>query len=127
MSSKLPKNEFTDYLLEQYQSIQDLCSVSLPVSTYTSTLFILPTTSTSVVPSTAVPSAPATTDTCDGQLVKADDHYPPLPCLYLSDIYNVSSGTLKHITGSNGGCSFEGAICLPKPCEIDIIYGSDTW
>ncbi|KAG2420417.1 hypothetical protein HFD88_005218 [Aspergillus terreus] len=125
MSSKLPKSEFTDYLLEQYQSIQDLCSVSLPVSTYSSNLFILPTTSTSTVPSTTVPTAPATADNCDGQLVKADDHDPPLPCLRLADIYNVSSGTLEHITGSRL-CSFEGAICLPKPCEIDIVYGSNT-
>ncbi|KAK1146011.1 hypothetical protein N8T08_003659 [Aspergillus melleus] len=124
MSSKLPKDEFTDYLLEQYESIQKFCSVSLPVSTYSSTLFIRPTIPTSTVLATAVPSTPATTNTCDGQLVVADDDNR-LPCLRMSDTYNVSTGTLEYITGSYS-CSFEGAICLPKPCELDIVYGSNT-
>lgn len=125
MSSKLPKDKFTDYLIEQYKSIQEFCSVSLPVSTYSSTLFIQPTIPTSTVPPTIVPSTPATANTCDGQLVEADND-TPLPCLQLSDTYNVSTGTLEQVTRSNI-CSFKGAICLPKPCELDIIYGSNTW
>ncbi|PLB44169.1 hypothetical protein P170DRAFT_416613 [Aspergillus steynii IBT 23096] len=124
MSSRLPKDEFTDYLLEQYESIQEFCSVSLPVSTYSSTLFIRPTIPTSTVPATTVPSTPATTDTCDGQFVEADDD-KRLPCLRMSDTYNVSTGTLEYITGSYS-CYFEGVICLPKPCELDIVYGSNT-
>ena len=124
MSSNLPKDEFTDYLLNQYESIQNFCSVSLPFSTYSSELFIRRTMATSTTPSTTVPTAPATTDTCNGQFVKATDDR--LPCLQMSDAYNVSSGTLEHITGSSS-CSFEGAICLPKPCELEIIYGHNTW
>ncbi|KAL2830491.1 hypothetical protein BDW59DRAFT_177835 [Aspergillus cavernicola] len=123
MSSSLPKDEFTDYLLNQYESIQSFCSVSLPVSTYSSELYIRPTVATSTTPSTTVSTAPATTDTCDGQFVKATDDR--LPCLQMSDAYNVSSGTLEHITGSSS-CSFEGAICLPKPCELEITYGHNT-
>ncbi|KAL2821417.1 hypothetical protein BDW59DRAFT_150071 [Aspergillus cavernicola] len=122
MSSKLPKDEFTDYLLEQYESITEFCSISLPVSTYSSTLFTQATSVTQTTPSTTVPSAPATTDSCYGQLVEPDDS---LPCIRMSDAYNVSTGTLVHITGSPM-CSFESAICLPMPCEIDIIYRNPT-
>ncbi|KAL4902739.1 hypothetical protein BDW74DRAFT_169329 [Aspergillus multicolor] len=111
MSSKLPKDEFTDYLLEQYESIQNFCSVSLPVSTYSFELFTRPTVATSTRPSTT------------GQFVKATDDR--LPCLRMADAYNVSSATLEHITGSTS-CSFEGAICLPKPCELEVIYGHST-
>lgn len=125
MSSRLPKDEFTDYLVEQYESIQEFCSISLPVSTYSSTLFIQPTIPTSTVPPTTSPGTPATADTCDGQLVEADNDNP-LPCLQMSDIFNISTGTLEHITGSYS-CSFKGTICLPKPCELDIVYGSNTW
>ncbi|KAF9891873.1 hypothetical protein FE257_003358 [Aspergillus nanangensis] len=80
------------------------------------------------MPSTTVRSAPATTDTCDGQLVEADDHDPPLStCFDWSDFYNVSSGTLEHVTGSDiWSCFIKGAICLPKPCEIDIVSGDNT-
>ncbi|KAL6230225.1 hypothetical protein BDW75DRAFT_234554 [Aspergillus navahoensis] len=114
--------EFTDYLLNQYESIQNFCSVSLPVLTYSSELFIRPTVATSTTPSTTVPTAPATTDTCDGQFVKATEDR--LPCLQMSDAYN-GSGTLEHITGSSS-CTFEVAICLPKPCELETIYGHNT-
>ncbi|KAL4941851.1 hypothetical protein BDV06DRAFT_212346 [Aspergillus oleicola] len=106
MSSKLPRDEFTEYLLEH------------------STLFSRPTATTSTTPSSStVPGAPATTDTCHGQLVEPSND--PLPCIRMSDAYNVSTGTLKYITGSDSG-SFESAICLPLPCELDIIYGSQT-
>jgi hypothetical protein len=75
MSSKLPKDDFTDYLLEQYKTIQGFCSVSLPVSTYSSTLFIRPTIATSTVPPTTVSSTSVTADTCDGQFVELGDDY----------------------------------------------------
>jgi hypothetical protein len=125
MSSKLPKDDFTDYLLEQYETIQEFCSVSLPVSTYSSTLFIWPTIATSTVPPTTVSSTSVTADTCDGQFVEPGDDYR-FRCLLMSDTYNVSTGTLEHLAGS-WSCSFEGAVCLPKPCELDIVYGHNTW
>jgi hypothetical protein len=125
MSSKLPKDEFTDYLLEQYETIQEFCSVSLPVSTYSSALFIPPTIATSTVPPTTVPSTLVTPDTCDGQFVESGDDYSGR-CLLMSDTYNVSTGMLEYLSGS-WSCSFEGAVCLPKPCELDIVYGHNTW
>ncbi|KAL4801183.1 hypothetical protein BDV18DRAFT_149844 [Aspergillus unguis] len=121
MATSLPKDEFTDYLLEQYESIQELCSVSLPVSTYTSTLFIQATPAPSTTTATSVPTS---TSACQGQLVDPDqDAYRP--CIMMADAYNVSTGTLKYITGSSS-CSFDSPICLPKPCEIDVFYDNPT-
>lgn len=125
MSSKLPQDEFAEYLLEQYGLLTDYCSVKLPVSTYSSTLFTRPTRTASTPSSTDASSTPSATGTCHGQLVEFDED-DLLPCLFMSDAYNVSTGTLEHVTGSDI-CEFEDQICLPPPCELDILYGRNTW
>ncbi|KAL5041073.1 hypothetical protein BDW71DRAFT_201664 [Aspergillus fruticulosus] len=124
MSSKLPKGEFTEYLLEQYELLTDYCSVTSPVSTYSSTLFTRPTGKASTSTSTSASSTPSATGICHGQLVEPDE-VNSLPCLYMSDAYNVSTGTLEHVTGSEI-CDFQGPICLPLPCELDTLYGRNT-
>ncbi|KAL4936505.1 hypothetical protein BDV06DRAFT_216622 [Aspergillus oleicola] len=121
MSSKLPKGESAEYLLEQYELLTNYCSVNLPVSTYSSTLFTRPTNTASTSSAASTPSA---TGTCHGQLVEPDEDNS-LPCLFMSDAYNVSTGTLEHVTGSEL-CDFEDPICLPLPCELDILYGRNT-
>ncbi|KAB8260731.1 hypothetical protein BDV32DRAFT_158653 [Aspergillus pseudonomiae] len=53
MSALLPSGEHTDYLLEQYSTIQEYCSTKLPVTTYETTLFA--STRTMPVTSTGTP------------------------------------------------------------------------
>ncbi|KAL4879022.1 hypothetical protein BJY04DRAFT_220618 [Aspergillus karnatakaensis] len=121
MSAFLPIGEYSGYLLEQYQSIQDFCSVSLQASTYTSTLVI----PSHIVTATATPTPnpPPTTATCQGQIVDTEDQ--ALGCLGLADAYNVSSGALVAITGSRS-CYFNSSICVPLPCQIDHFFGHRT-
>ncbi|KAL2860034.1 hypothetical protein BJX68DRAFT_275493 [Aspergillus pseudodeflectus] len=122
MSYSLPQSEHSDYLLEQYDSIQQFCSISMPVSTYTSTLLLQPS-ATTTVPSTSTTTNQSPTGTCLGQFVEQTD--PELTCFELADTYNVSTGAIVHITGE-ADCYFETSICLPLPCDIAQFDGNPT-
>ncbi|KAL4863623.1 hypothetical protein BDV12DRAFT_177236 [Aspergillus spectabilis] len=72
MSSSLPKSEYSDYLMEQYEAIQSFCSMTLPVSTYSSTL-VIPTSIETTAP-TPTASPPVSPDTCEGQVIQPAEH-----------------------------------------------------
>ncbi|CEL06914.1 hypothetical protein ASPCAL10082 [Aspergillus calidoustus] len=93
----------------------------MPVSTYTSTLLLQPS-ATTTLPSTSTTNQ-SPTSTCLGQFVEQTD--PELTCFELADTYNVSTGTIVHITGEVD-CYFETSICLPLPCDIDRFDGNPT-
>ncbi|GIJ83220.1 hypothetical protein Asppvi_001740 [Aspergillus pseudoviridinutans] len=115
-------SEHTDYLLAQYESMQRNCSVTLPVSTYTSTLKVSPSTVTQSQFSTTSTTIPATATSCLGQLIEPED---AVTCLGLSDAYNVSTGAAIRAT-QDDFCQFDTPICLPPPCEIDIVIGNPS-
>ncbi|KAJ5631936.1 carbohydrate-binding module family 18 protein [Penicillium longicatenatum] len=123
MSPLLPNGEQTDYLLKQYEAIQSNCSTSFPVTTYGTTLSVATATAT-VSKSTALvtsstSSASATSTSCLGQLIQPFDEYRS--CFNISDTYNVSTGAIVAATGDQG-CEFHSPICLPFPCEIDVVW-----
>ncbi|RAH80511.1 carbohydrate-binding module family 18 protein [Aspergillus japonicus CBS 114.51] len=124
MSPNLPSGEFGQYLLSQYDNIQQNCSVSLPVTTYSTRLLA---TATKTITGTGVGAAAtataATSSSCLGQLVQPRKLFY---CPDLTDTYNVSTGTAYHITGDNSGCQFTEPICLPLPCELDTVYLNPT-
>lgn len=128
MSPLLPNGEQTDYLLKQYDAIQSNCSTSLPVTTYGTTLSVATATAT-VSKSTALvtsstSSASATSTSCLGQLIQPFDKYRS--CFNISDTYNVSTGAIIAATGDQG-CEFHSPICLPFPCEIDVVWDHPSW
>lgn len=128
MSPLLPNGEHTDYLLKQYDAIQSNCSTSLPVATYGTTLSVVSATatvaqSTGIATTSTTSVSPAST-TCLGQLVEPFN--TSRSCFNISDTYNVSTGTIIAATG-NFGCHFDSPICLPLPCEIDVVWDSPSW
>ncbi|KAL4861681.1 hypothetical protein BDV12DRAFT_203762 [Aspergillus spectabilis] len=60
---------------------------------------------------------------CAGQLLEPSEDL--LSCFAWAAAYNVSSGTLEHITGSLS-CLFDTPICVPLACEIDYFFGYFT-
>ena len=120
MSALLPSGEYTNYLLDQYSRIQEYCSTKLPVTTYETTLFA--STRTTSVSATVTP-VPSPTS-CSGQLIQPPDSW--MSCRDISDMYNVSTGTVVDAT-QNQDCRFDSPLCLPKPCEIDTVWGKTTW
>ncbi|RAK98437.1 carbohydrate-binding module family 18 protein [Aspergillus ibericus CBS 121593] len=124
MSPSLPSGDFGQYLVSQYENIQQNCSTTLPVSTYTSQL-LAQATKTKVVTATgeSTTTAAATATSCLGQLVQPRKLFY---CNDLTDTYNVSTGIAYHVTGDKSGCQFSEAICLPLPCELDTVYHNPT-
>ncbi|KAF5855296.1 hypothetical protein ETB97_009476 [Aspergillus alliaceus] len=119
MSALLPSGEHTDYLLNQYSAIQEYCSTKLPVTTYKTTLFA----STRTMPVTATGTPVPSPTSCPGQLIEPSDSW--MSCRDISDKYNVSTGTVIDAT-QDQECRFDFPLCLPKPCDIDTIWGKTT-
>lgn len=129
LSPFLPNSTFTSYLLDSYKLIQQNCFTSLPVTTSSSTLFVSLSTATATSTSglntvSTTSGAPATT-TCAGQLIQ-----PPSSgiafCQNLADQYNVTTGDVMEATGDLM-CGFTSPICLPLPCNGEVIYDGQSW
>lgn len=85
----LAPTNFTDYLIEQFDSVQNNCSTTLPYTTSSSTLYrgpqtIAPVTSAISVTTTTT-YVPLPTSTCLGQLVQPISNW--LTCNSLCDTY----------------------------------------
>ncbi|KAJ5376488.1 carbohydrate-binding module family 18 protein [Penicillium cosmopolitanum] len=119
MSPLLPSSESTQYLLQQYESIQKNCSTTLPVTTYGTTLSVASATASSSPVATGTTTGSLASSTCLGQLVEPfEDGYRS--CFNISDTYNVSTGAIVAATG-DALCDFHNSICLPLSCELDTL------
>jgi hypothetical protein len=120
LSPFLTSGNWTKFRIDQFDSLQNNCSTSMPYTTSKQTLFvgeatIKPTPTTSGAITTGV----AATVTCTGRVIRPS--VTPQYCNKLVDMYKVSSGDLKIIT-KDEGCEFKGAICIPLPCVSLMIH-----
>jgi hypothetical protein len=116
-SPLLISSPFNDYLVEQFQDIGQVCSTSIPLKTATRTYYSGITT-----PTTTVTTAPPATTTCGGQLLQPAG----LNCREIAGQYGVPEGVVTIASGSHS-CIFDQPICLPRPCELDVVHFGDTW
>lgn len=121
LSPHLVVSDFTDYLIEQFEDLQGNCSTTMPYTTSAATLFLTvgATATTSGVAATTSGSIAAST-TCSGQVIPVSS--PPLGCNSLSDMYNVTTGDLRTAT-ADGECLITVPICVPLPCDVEVIWG----
>jgi hypothetical protein len=118
ISPFLTPGNWTQFRIDQFDSLQKNCSTSMPYTTSEATLFV------SVAGTTPTPTigggttGVGATATCTGRVVRPSE--TPLFCNNLADRYNISTGELKIITKSSG-CQFAGAICIPLPCNTQVI------
>jgi len=118
----------TTYMLEQYQAIQKNCSMNLPLTTSSSTLFVsLAYTSVSgevTASPTTSGSTPAAT-TCVGQMIDPPQTGEFVDCLKLAEDYKVPLGDIYKATG-DPMCQFNTTICLPRSCEGEVIWDGQS-
>ncbi|KAJ6018171.1 hypothetical protein N7451_001550 [Penicillium sp. IBT 35674x] len=124
----LTASNFTDYLIEQFDSVQENCSTTLSYTTSSSTLYIgaqttIATATATTTGNTATTSTSAATATCIGQLIQPISDW--LSCNVLSDTYNVSTGDARLAT-SDYDCYFDAPVCLPLPCTITTTWGAPS-
>jgi LysM repeat protein len=119
----LPDSDATDWLVEQYQDIQDICQISMPATV----IRALPDYA-SAPNSTYLPPGTDPADTsdntgssnCTGQLIPSSSS----GCDALSQKYSVSTGDLQAATGTDD-CSSTGSFCVPNVCTLQQI-GDNT-
>lgn len=112
----LADSDHSDYLIDQLQDIEDVCSTQLPEITIRN----LPPYQVASVTATRTTSAPATTSTCAGQTVSSGSG-----CDSLSTTYGVSTGDLQAMTGDTN-CLIKTAVCLPAACTLQKVASGQT-
>jgi hypothetical protein len=114
----LADSDHSDYLIDQLQDIQDVCSTQLPEVTIRNLPPYAPAPITTQA--TATTSAPPTSSTCAGQTVSSGSS-----CNSLSTTYGVATGDLQTLTG-NVTCQITTAVCLPAACILQLVTSSQT-
>lgn len=121
----MPASDSTDFLVDQFSSLQSSCSTQMPYSTPSRTSPIQTITSTTDEAgqsSTAFPG-PIDIDSCTGRVINATSEVWK-SCDMLSAEYNVSTTALREATGDRY-CFFASSICLPDPCPVEKIFRSN--
>ncbi|KAK4555183.1 hypothetical protein LTR86_007479 [Recurvomyces mirabilis] len=120
----LPDSDYSDYLVDQFQDIQDVCNV-----TVSDTLlrisppgYALGATPNYTLPgSTPSGSSPASS-ACLGQTLSSGSG----ACDTLSTTYGVTTGDLQQITNSTT-CTFSGSVCVPNKCALTQTGTNASW
>lgn len=125
-SAFLPDTDHSDYLIEQYQDIQDVCQILMPESV----IRALPNYAVAPVVPYLPPgtdpannsSAPGTSsDVCTGQVLSPGS----TGCDSLSQQYGVTTGTLRAATKSDA-CVVTNSTCVPSACTLKTVSNGDS-
>jgi len=122
----LPDTDYSDYLIDQYQDIQDVCNVRMP-DTLVRTLpeYVLAPSPTYLLPGTDPAdnsTASSGNGTCAGQTLESSGG----SCNALSQQYGVRTGDLQAAAGTDD-CSFTGSLCVPSACNLGQIIANVSW
>ncbi|KAI2464655.1 hypothetical protein F4781DRAFT_436189 [Annulohypoxylon bovei var. microspora] len=122
----LPDTDYSDYLIEQYQDIQDVCQISMPETI----IRVLPNydaapNATFLPPGTDPAnnsSAPnADSGNCTSQVLSPGSS----GCDSLSQKYGVTTGDLQAATNSDD-CTISNTTCVPSACTLKQVNDGDT-
>lgn len=128
-SAFLPDTDHSDYLIEQYQDIQDVCQIAMPESV----IRALPNYADAPpVPYLAPGTDPAENQTapdpdagiCTGQTLSPGSG-SGAGCDSLSKQYGVTTGALRTATGSDS-CLVSNATCVPIACTLRTVNAGDS-
>ena len=135
-SAYLPYADYSDYLVEQYQDIQDVCTTAMPELTTRGPFYYgVAPTSTDSTNTTAATNTATTTNTtasaiCLGQTIDTGSTVTTtnatVACNQLSLEFSVSTGDLLSATGSDD-CYAPDPVCLPAPCSLLQVPAGATW
>lgn len=116
----LPDSDHSDYLVSQFQDIQDVCNITMMP-----TLLRIspPGYEVGTPPNYTLPSNSSDKNsTCMGQTLSSSGP----SCDQLSQQYGVATGDLQAATGTDD-CTFYGTVCVPNNCTLTQISGNTTW
>jgi hypothetical protein len=125
-SAFLPDTEHSDYLLEQFQDIQDVCQLIMPETVVRAIPNYAAAPNITYLPPGTDPannsSAPsASPSNCTGQLLSPASS----GCDSLSQRYGVTTGDLQTATGSDD-CTISNTTCVPQACTVKQVNDGDS-
>ncbi|KAG7001882.1 hypothetical protein G7Y79_00030g064150 [Physcia stellaris] len=134
-SAYLPDQDYSDYLVEQYLDVRDVCTAtSLPeLTTRGAFNYAAAPTSENATSATAAAtttiSSGSPSASCLGQIVdtglKVTTANATEACKQLSVLYGVSTGDLQQITGGDD-CYSPDPVCLPAACSLQAVPAGAT-
>lgn len=121
----LPDSDHSDYMIEQYQDILDVCSVIMPDTVVRQLPSYAAAPSPTYLPPGTDPAGNNTSggsQTCAGQSLASSG----MSCNDISQKYGVTTGDLHSASGTDD-CSFSGTLCLPAACSVAQLGSNITW
>ncbi|KAI0124099.1 hypothetical protein BJ170DRAFT_697065 [Xylariales sp. AK1849] len=123
-SSLLTNEDYSDYLVDQLQDIEDICSTTFRDFTLRAIPTFDPAPPVTSIAlnngSTPTTSTPPAATTCAGQTVSSGSG-----CDSLSTRYGVATGDLQTATNSST-CQVAAAMCLPAACTLQEVASGQT-
>jgi hypothetical protein len=120
----LPDTDHSDYLIEQYQDIQDVCQISMPESVVRA----LPSYAAAPPPVILPPGTdPAGNTSAPGNIICTGQTLPlgSSSCDSLSQKYGVTTGDLRAATGSDD-CTISNTTCVPSGCTLKEVNSGSS-
>lgn len=121
----LPATDYSDFLIEQYQDIQDVCNftVTSPVVAIRPNPSYAPAPAPSYLPPDTDPNENNTaSQNCSGQMITPGGS----SCDGLSTMYGVTTGDLQAATNSSD-CSSASTLCVPLSCNVTQMTTTASW
>ncbi|KAL5315967.1 hypothetical protein ACEPPN_016841 [Leptodophora sp. 'Broadleaf-Isolate-01'] len=122
----LPDTEYSDYLISQFQDIQDICQMQMPETVIRALPDYALAPNTTYLPPGTDPADNSTAPSsssgkCSSQTISASS----AGCASLSQLYGVTTGDLQAATGSDD-CVVANATCMPSACTLNQVSSGDT-
>ena len=121
-SPYLPDHEYSDYLIQQYQDILDVCNATQN----------MPELVIRVPPKYATASPPplnvngSADNCCTGQTIVKSTLDPKSSCNSIAQAFNVATGDVQAATGKSDCTLSTSSICLSSPCVLHQIPADAT-
>jgi hypothetical protein len=132
-SEFLQDTDYGDYLVNEYQDIQNVCKKSVG-ELVTRIVPGYPHLTDGpdigkpeyIPPATSTPAATPTPTACAGRTVDIRPLLEEFDCHDIAEKYNIASGSLAVATKSSW-CKTDVEICIPQACNLYYTQTNDTW
>lgn len=122
ISPYLPNQDYSDYLISQYQDILDVCDYASNIPELV--IQALPNYASSTPPALNLSSFTGTG--CIGQTIVKSTLDANANCATIAQAFNVATGAVQAATGNANCVLNQPSICLPSPCTLKQVLAGAT-
>lgn len=124
LSPFLPDHDFSDYLIEQYQDILDVCNATDNMPELI--IRALPDYETATPPALNFTGISTDTDCTGGQYIVTSSLASGASCDSISQAFNVATGAIQAATNNTTCSTTAQSFCLPPACSLQQVPSNAT-